>query len=279
MGNVCGLPLPSSKKRAEALLASTKDAPGASFAVEQAAAETTTEEEIVLSAASIPPVYSTDNAPLNLPIEKPIEPVIGYSNARLEEVTEEVKEVTAETAAMHELETRAHSQHVLISSDALRVIVRDVETEEERLKELDHLIAEAKAHYPSEDGWTVINLERLETLVEAKAEALPVIGESVGVGSLAEAIALGDIEAAYAMIGRRPMLALADAAADFDALYRKRQGGEVEVSDLLIASLGDRSDDEVVAVVKTLTSALDGTYTTEEDAVKVAIMKAVRLLS
>lgn len=236
---------------------------------------------MTIPAASVPKTtYAPDTAPLNLPIEAAATPVIGYGAAAVEEVIEEVKEVTAETKAMHMLEARAHEQHALISSDALRVIVRDVPTDAERTAELDALIAKAKAQYPTEDGWIVLNLARLEALVQAAPTAAPeVAAETVGVGSLAEAIALGDIEAAYALIGQRPMLALADAAADFDALYRKRQGEDTDVSDLLVSTLGARSDEEIVAVVKTLTSALDGTYKTEIDAVKVAIMKAVRLLS
>lgn len=219
-------------------------------------------------------IYSQDNAPLNLPVaDEVVVPVVGYASLQ-----EDVEEVSDAERAFQALESRAHSQHALISSDALRVMVRDLPLEAERNQKLDEIIANAKAHYPSEDGWVVLNLERLETLLNAEVEGELATTPS-GVGSLAEAIALGDIEAAYVLIGRRPMLALADAAADFDALYRKRQGGEEEVSELLLSTLGARSDGEIVAVVKTLTSALDGTYTKEEDAVKVAIMKAVRMLS
>ncbi len=278
MGIVCGISLCHSKKRTEALLASAKDASKASFAVEQTAPAS----QATAVEASIPaPTYSSDIAPVNLPIEKEEAPqVIGYAAREVDEMIEEVKEVTTETKAMHMLEQHAHEHRALISSDALRVIVRDLPTEGERITKLDELIAEAKAAYPSEDGWIVLNLERLEALLKAETSAvLDVDNATVGVGSLAEAIALGDLEAAYVLIGRRPMLALADAAADFDALYRMRQGGDEQVSSLLVSTLGNRSDEEVVAVVKTLTSALDGTYTTEVDAVKVAIMKAVRLLS
>ncbi len=236
-------------------------------------------ETVETTVASTYTTYEADDAPLNLPVAKDsAEEIIELTP--LATARAEVKELTEETHTMHELELHAHRQHALLSSDVLRVIVRDVPDNLSRIQQLDRVIADARAHYPSEDGWIVINLARLKELLGApEAEAPEVQSGTVGAGSLAEAIALGDIEAAYMLIENRPMLALADAAADFDAVYRKRQGEAVEVSDLLLSILGTRSDEEIVLVVKTLTSALDGTYTTEADAVKVAIMKAVRLLS
>lgn len=78
------------------------------------------------------------------------------------------------------------------------------------------------------------------------------------------------------MIGNRPMFALADAAADLDAVYRNRKGGDVQVSNLLVAETENLSDEKIKNMISALTGALDGTYTDEASAVKVAIMKAVK---
>jgi hypothetical protein len=110
------------------------------------------------------------------------------------------------------------------------------------------------------------------------SETPPFIPATVpeGTGSLAEAIVTGNIVAAYQMIGKRPMFALADASADLDTLYRQRRGGTEKVSDLLIKESEELSDEQIKNMIAALTGALDGTYNDEASAVKMAIMKAVK---
>ena len=65
--------------------------------------------------------------------------------------------------------------------------------------------------------------------------------------------------------------ALAQAAAELDQAYRaKVTGGEVALA------FAGHSDESLKAAVTALTSALDGTYTDEQSAVKIAIMKAIQ---
>ncbi|MEZ4200364.1 MAG: hypothetical protein R3B69_02085 [Candidatus Paceibacterota bacterium] len=98
----------------------------------------------------------------------------------------------------------------------------------------------------------------------------------LGIGSLAEAIVRRDVNAAYRMIEHRPMVALSDAAADLDAVYRERLTGERAdtISDLR-ESVAGLSTEALETVIRALTSAVDGTYHDEHEAVKMAIMKAV----
>lgn len=187
-------------------------------------------------------------------------------------------------AVVTDLENRAHQQKALLSSDAVRYFVTTTEGSLERDVALDQVIADAKKHYPLEDGWIVINEARMKNVCEecqinAKETATaPFVPATVpeGTGSLAEAIVTGNIVAAYQMIGRRPMFALADAAADLDAVYRKRQGGVGSVSDLLLLETANLPDEKIKNMITALTGALDGTYTDEASAVKMAIMKAVK---
>jgi hypothetical protein len=79
------------------------------------------------------------------------------------------------------------------------------------------------------------------------------------------------------MIGKRPMFALADAAADLDAVYRNRKGENTTVSDMLIQETKNLSDEQITEMIAALTGALDGTYTDESSAVKMSIMKAVKV--
>jgi hypothetical protein len=72
------------------------------------------------------------------------------------------------------------------------------------------------------------------------------------------------------------MFALADAAADFDNVVRARKGEDVKISTLLATEAAKLSEDKIKNIVAALTGALDGTYTDEASAVKMAIMKAVK---
>ena len=67
---------------------------------------------------------------------------------------------------MEMLETRAHDAHVLISTDALNFISAQTRHTGERVELLDTIIGAAKAHYPKEDGWIVVNKERILSLLK-----------------------------------------------------------------------------------------------------------------
>lgn len=184
------------------------------------------------------------------------------------------------------LEDFAHAQRALLSSDAIRLLVSMTKTDNEREEWLSKAIASAKQTYPLEDGWVVINEQRMLMSLEAcgfernqKVHALNVAAIPSGSGSLAEAIVTGNVVAAYEMIGNRPMIALADASADLDALYRFRNGGDQAVSEMLKRETERLSDDQIRQAINALTSAIDGTYTDEASAVKMAIMKAVKAVS
>ncbi len=213
---------------------------------------------------------TASTTPTDLPVAKP---VIGYAATMTEEETDEAIEMT-------ELENRAHAQKVLLSSDAMRFFMNATKPEE-RIEKLDAVIKEAKASFPSEDGWVVLNLARIESLslnddahAQVKEQTAPITG-----GSLAEAIVKGDIVLAYKMIENRPLIALADAAADLDAVYRLRKGEKVSVSDMLVKETEGLTNAQIEEAIEALTSALDGTYTSEAEAVKMAILKAVKAIA
>lgn len=224
----------------------------------------------VASVAAQPTAVGT---PANLPTGTP---VIGYENmmvsANPHHVTDDI--VTA-------LENRAHEQMALLSSDAIRHFIGATEGVLERNEALDVVIATAKQQFPLEDGWIVVNEARMRDLCIACTTAsvsedfVPTVVPE-GSSSLAEAIVTGNIVAAYEMIGNRPMFALADAAADFDNVVRARKGEDVQVSNLLTTETAKLSEEKIKNIVAALTGALDGTYTDEASAVKMAIMKAVK---
>ena len=176
------------------------------------------------------------------------------------------------------LENRAHSQKALLSSDAIALFLTTTEGEVDRNEELDRVISTAKSDYPLEDGWIVINQTRMQQLVDSAPKAVPTIGESLpaGSGSLAEAIVTGNVVAAYDLIGNRPMFALAEAAADLDSVVRNRKGENTPISELLLNETKQLSNEQLQSMITSLTGAIDGTYSDEASAVKMAIMKAVK---
>jgi hypothetical protein len=226
-----------------------------------------------------PLVQFTDfDVPANLP-------VVGYAN--LVEATHSEDEAEADAALARALEEQAHQSHVLLSTDALRYFMAAVPVGMEPAELMASVIASARQRFPSEDGWVVVSESRMRevcilclspmTMTSSTEPYIPTVIPE-GAGSLAEMIASGNLGAAFALIGHRPMFALADAVADFDALYRARQGQETITSDLLKEVTKNLATDTLKAVTVALTSALDGTYTDEAEAVKTAIMKAVRVV-
>jgi len=227
--------------------------------------------------ASVTSALSTHEvSPANLPTGTP---TIGYDN----HVEDEVNPHQVSDTVVTDLENRAHSQKALLSSDAVRYFIGTTEGLVERNEALDQVIVEAKKTYPLEDGWIVINEARMQNLckfcktgVSKNTPSYSPVTVPEGSSSLAEAIVTGNVVAAYEMIGNRPMFALADAAADLDALYRHRKGGEAKVSNLLVSETEGLSEEKIKNMISALTGAIDGTYTDEASAVKMAIMKAVK---
>jgi uncharacterized repeat protein (TIGR01451 family) len=203
-------------------------------------------------------VASTVAAPVNLPTAATYEAPVAV--------------VPTVTNSVTALENQAHAYQALLSSGAVQELI-EMTTEENRSEMLKKIVSDAKGVYPLEDGWVVINQSRLTELTTKTATPLAVV---TGNGSLAEAIVTGNVVSAYEMIGDRPMIALADAAADLDAVYRNRKGATESVSDMLSTESAKLTDGQVTDMIAALTGALDGTYTDEASAVKMAIMKAVK---
>ncbi|MEZ4104250.1 MAG: hypothetical protein R3B60_03105 [Candidatus Paceibacterota bacterium] len=230
------------------------------------------------------------SAPVNLPTHNPVIELESTSNVETSQSDGEntVSLVLNTDEVITQIENHAHLKKVLLSGDAIRYFVTSFKSSTDYLGDLDQIINEAKVNYPTEDGWIVVNENRMRELCKIYKEELggsiPTIAEEVptiipeGSGSLAESIVTGNVVAAYEMIGNRPMFALADAASDLDSVYRARKGSKEIISDLLLKETEKLSDEQLLEMIKALTGALDGTYTDEASAVKMAIMKAVKVV-
>ena len=222
-------------------------------------------------------------------------PAFGYTNQTTEEVEETENQVTPE---IQELEDRAHAHKVLISSDAMQHFLAACHQVVDRIAFLDKVVAEAKVSYPMEDGWVVLNQARMHELCEKRGATTPLAsGVEVAddkkaaiaadteatlapvTNSLAEAIIDGNVMTAYKLIDGRPMIALAGASADFDSLYRYQNGESVVLSEILKECAETIPQEKVQTAIGALTQTVDGTYPSEEAAVKVAIMKAIKALA
>jgi hypothetical protein len=249
--------------------------------------------DVFVASVMAPVIPPSAIAPSNLPIASKAA-VIGYDSLVTNDQKVAVPAVSSNAHQVNDeavttLENLAHEKKALLSSDAIRHFIATTSTPSEREKALQEVIMLARGKYPSEDGWVVINEKRMQELcttcqVNAQAEVVkqdPYVPTVIpeGSGSLAEAIVTGNVVAAYEMIGHRPMFALADAASDLDSVYRTRKGAKVGViSDLLKSESDKLSDEQIMSMIQALTGALDGVYTDEASAVKMAIMKAVKVV-
>lgn len=97
--------------------------------------------------------YDRADVPVpNLPVGEPV----GF----------EEKEAPMTSQEFDMLEARAHDARVLISTDALTFIGAHSKNELERTELLDTVIEAAKARYPKEDGWVVVNKEKILSLLK-----------------------------------------------------------------------------------------------------------------
>ena len=230
------------------------------------------------------PEMPVSTLPTNLPTGGA---VVGYASAVAAETKVSTNVHNIDDAEMTAIENQAHAARVLLSSDAIRHFIATTNNVDERTDALTQVILAAKAQFPAEDGWIVLNEKRMQELcVVCAANAVhsstaPYIPAVIpeGSGSLAEAIVGGNVLAAYELIGHRPMFALADAAADLDAVYRIRRGGNAVASELLMKSTASLTDAQILAMIEALTGALDGTYNDEASAVKMSIMKAIKVVA
>jgi hypothetical protein len=99
------------------------------------------------------------------PVAPVATPVVGYGTA---ETTDAAYEAIANT-----VEDAAHAARVLISSEAMRHFVAAT-TDENRTETLTAVLAKAKASYPAEDGWVVLNIDRMKSVTAAIAPVVSV---------------------------------------------------------------------------------------------------------
>ncbi len=220
-------------------------------------------------------------APLNLPTA----PAFSHIVASWKTVASpEVPTTNTE----EDLEKIAHAHNVLLSSDALRVLVDHSKVHAERATLLNEMIVRAKVLYARQDGWIVLNRERVLVLFtevastqNTKVNVLPEITaptETVGAHTLAEALVSGNTARAYELLGDEPIEAIADAAEMLDAVVRARHG-LTEASDILVRASVHISDEKLKTAVVALVSVIDGTYDDQNTAVRLAVIKALKAIA
>ena len=118
------------------------------------------EYKTAVTASVAPAVKMFGNAPSNLPVEPVATPSTESPAAQL--VDTQVDEVNDVQSS---LERQAHQKRVLVSADVLERFI-EKSNEANRNDLFDVLLDMAAASYPAEDGWIVLNLARMEFLLE-----------------------------------------------------------------------------------------------------------------
>lgn len=95
-------------------------------------------------------------------------PVQDIPNLPVGNMPEFVVAPVAETTPINidTLESRAHEAHVLMSTDALNFIAGQSANDAEATELLDTVIGAAKASFPKEDGWVVVNKDKILSLLK-----------------------------------------------------------------------------------------------------------------
>lgn len=96
-----------------------------------------------------------------LPEGVPTLEVAAVAPAGVAEEESETATTETESEAIDMLEERAHESQTLLSSEAIRFILAQTTDAKERLQLLETAIAHAKKNHPSDDGWVVVNKERI----------------------------------------------------------------------------------------------------------------------
>jgi hypothetical protein len=198
------------------------------------------------------------------------------------------KEGTDTDELTSHLENLAHMQNILLSSDAIRMIIDHANGDSVEL--LNEVIARAKETYPREDGWIVINRERINTLFRADHDEIPAdestadvpaptTTDEAGASPLVKAILNGNTTEAYAALQREPLIVLADAAEALDCVYRARHDASVHAHSMLVDKARRYSDSKLENAISALTSAIDGVYHDETSAVRLAVIRALKALA
>lgn len=234
------------------------------------------------SAPVVESATTMTEAPMNLPFATQ-----GYENIWNGMAVASEEKETDETEApledlMSTLENDAHAHNILLSSDAMRLVIDHAGSAEAASLLLQNVIERAKASFAREDGWIVLNRERVMALFpSASAVETPIVATPVAVGAhtLAEAIVTGNTTRAYEAIGHDPIGAVADAAEALDAVVRARRSASVSAPDMLVRASAHIADQKIKEAVTALVSAIDGTYADEEAAVRLAVIKALKAVA
>ena len=104
---------------------------------------------------ALPALTSVASSVTSVPSAESVLP----NNLPVEETMEVIPNVSPD--ALHALEAFAHEQYILLSSDVLNHVYALETDDETRLSRLASIIEVAKAKFPKEGDWTIINKERL----------------------------------------------------------------------------------------------------------------------
>ncbi len=214
------------------------------------------------------------------------------------------------------IENHAHSNQVLFSPEVVdALIAKGNAIESAVLNIVESVVESAKASFPREDGWILINRERLQTLVPtvvsevvapvtnhvreiteqfkaaitpAPAPVVAPVAQSYSVpmpkeinsANFMTAIAEGKEEDAYKMLRTlaaqgRVHAFMLEVIASLDSIYTNRIEGGKVVDAKIAEKTAVFSNNELESLLAIMISGIDYTYSSEQTASKLAVTKAI----
>lgn len=203
------------------------------------------------------------------------------------------------------LETKAHEENILISSEGLNIVIGlGGGTEHGSFEMLDTLLTKAKDTYPREDGWILLNTKRVHNLlphtavsntedkVEEKEDEVQAptekVEESVVEQKVENLTANDFIESLVSKNSNNTfdILRSVESSHKFitevvcvlDGVYKHRLEGDRQKDEEAVGLVKEWSDKTLGEVLEILADSVDHSYSSNRIGAKVALTKVFKLL-
>ena len=184
------------------------------------------------------------------------------------------------TETERKIETTAHENSCLLSKEACTFIANSARGEEDEAVALvSRVVEEGKKVFPKEDGWLLLNKERVNTLLSKAPESVTTIPLFIGWLMEGKREKAFDYLRALSLRGESTTHFITQVAAELDRAYRARVELGAEPDPYTREKTSHLAPREILAFVEMLVDGIDGIYSSGLTGVKLAVSRALATFS
>ena len=184
------------------------------------------------------------------------------------------------TETERKIETTAHENSCLLSKEACVFIANSARGEEDEAVALvSRVVEEGKKVFPKEDGWLLLNKERVSTLLSKAPESVTTIPLFIGWLMEGKREKAFDYLRALSLRGESTTHFITQVAAELDRAYRARVELGAEPDPYTREKTSHLAPREILAFVEMLVDGIDGIYSSGLTGVKLAVSRALATFS